>query len=130
MGWNDKMNKIITSFLYKHYLYTLYYSLQPTNHSLCCNMNRKLLQNKIILHRTIQVMHAYIVNLISISIYRYTIISIGCCYCNVTIKIKCETFYIEWRPSETIVFLMFNLKLAKYEQLTHNWLALAKHLWK
>jgi hypothetical protein len=77
------------------------------------------LQNKIILYRTIQAMHAYIVTL-SILIYRYSIISVGCYYCNVTIKIKCETFYIECRPSETIVFLMFNLKLAKYEQLTHD----------
>jgi hypothetical protein len=58
--WNDKRNKIIlTSFLYKHYLYTLYYSLQPTNHSLYFNRNRKLLQNKIILHRPIQAIHAY-----------------------------------------------------------------------
>jgi hypothetical protein len=59
--WNDKMNKIVTSFLYNHYLYTLYYSLQPTNQSLCINKNRKLLQNKIILHRPIQAIHAYIV---------------------------------------------------------------------
>lgn len=59
--WNDRLNKIITSFLYNHYLYTLYYSLQPTNHSLCINKNRKLLQNKIILHRPIQAIHAYIV---------------------------------------------------------------------
>jgi len=55
------MNKIITSFLYSHYWYTLYYSLQPTNQLLCINKNRKLIQNKIILHRPTQAIHAYIV---------------------------------------------------------------------